>query len=86
MLVKSKGKILQNFAAFSEYMNTIGIINQKQIWRQILSDLPTYLHQISSDAAWIPKYLSKNLTSYVNAPYAGSLTLDKKMSWNKYQI
>ena len=31
------------------------------------SDLPTYLHQISSDAAW-HTYLPKNLTSYVNAP------------------
>ena len=38
-----------------------------QIWCQILSDLPTYLHQISSDVAW-HTYLPKNLTSYVNAP------------------
>ena len=43
-------------------------IHKWQIWRQILSDLPTYLYQISSDAAW-HTYLSKNLTSYVNAPY-----------------
>ena len=39
-------------------------IQKWQIWRQILSDLPTYLHQISSDAAW-HTYLPKNLTSYL---------------------
>ena len=39
-------------------------IQKWQIWRQILSELPTYLHQISSDAD-----LPKNLTSYVNAPF-----------------
>jgi hypothetical protein len=46
-------------------------IQKWQIWRQILPDLPTYLHQISSDAAWptyVPTYLPKNLTSYMNAP------------------
>ena len=54
-------------------------IQKWQIWRQILSDLPTYLHQISSVVAW-HTYLPKNLTSYVNAPLN---VIFKCVLWNK---
>ena len=54
-----------------------------QIWRQILSDLHTYLHQISSDAAW-HTYLPKNLTSYVNAPQAFVDDLSDYEDWQQY--
>ena len=56
-------------------------ITQKwQIWHQIFSDLPNYLHRTCSDAAW-HTYLPKNLTSYVNAPFVNIIDVFLSFSY-----
>ena len=48
VLVKSKAKILQNFVAFSEYMNftTVGAVQLSQEKRIVINNLPLLISQL----------------------------------------